>query len=170
MQLPHTPHPLLGTPTMNIGTIEGGVKTNVVPDQCKVSIDIRTLPDMPADAILNAFEQAIARTKQRIEDLEATITFRTGRPSVETSPDTPIVQTVLQLCAEMLGREQRAKATPGYATDASVFSYNRDLPFVICGPGHPELAHQPDEYIVVSDYLQAIPFYCALAERYLSTK
>ncbi|WP_153945144.1 peptidase dimerization domain-containing protein, partial [Acinetobacter baumannii] len=42
--LVHEPHPLLGTPTMNIGTIQGGVKTNVVPDACTMTLDIRTVP------------------------------------------------------------------------------------------------------------------------------
>jgi succinyl-diaminopimelate desuccinylase len=39
-----TPHPLLGPPTMNIGTISGGVKPNIVPDRCILTLDIRTLP------------------------------------------------------------------------------------------------------------------------------
>lgn len=51
-QFDYTPHPLLGHPTMNIGTIEGGVKTNVVPDQCNLTLDIRTVPGQDNDRIL----------------------------------------------------------------------------------------------------------------------
>lgn len=168
MQLPHTPHPLLGRPTLNIGTIAGGVKTNVVPDQCTISIDIRTLPDMSTESIVQEIQRAIEQAKQRIDQLDVSLHLNPGRPAVETSPDTRIVQTALQLSADLFGRKVEARATPGYATDASVFCYNRPLPFVICGPGRAELAHQPDEYIEVADYLKSIPFYCALAERYLN--
>ena len=36
--------PVLGVPTLNLGTISGGVKINVVPDTCTVTLDFRTVP------------------------------------------------------------------------------------------------------------------------------
>jgi succinyl-diaminopimelate desuccinylase len=44
--LPFQPHPLFDKPTMSVGTIIGGNKTNVVPDRCTTTIDLRTLPGM----------------------------------------------------------------------------------------------------------------------------
>ncbi|MFN0074743.1 MAG: M20 family metallopeptidase, partial [Chloroflexota bacterium] len=41
---PWSPHPLLAPPTLSVNTIEGGVKTNVSPDTCRATIDMRTLP------------------------------------------------------------------------------------------------------------------------------
>ena len=37
-------HPLLGTGTVNVGTISGGIQPNIVPDHCAITIDRRTLP------------------------------------------------------------------------------------------------------------------------------
>ena len=37
-------HPLLGTATVNVGTISGGAQPNIVPDCCAITIDRRTLP------------------------------------------------------------------------------------------------------------------------------
>ena len=34
-------HPLLGRPTLNIGTIQGGTKINIVPDRCEIEVDRR---------------------------------------------------------------------------------------------------------------------------------
>ena len=48
LSLPFQPHPLFDKPTMNVGTIAGGNKTNVVPDRCTATIDLRTLPGMRA--------------------------------------------------------------------------------------------------------------------------
>src|SRR5229473_5963 len=39
-------HPVMGPPTMNVGTFEGGQGVNMVPDAARVGVDIRTLPGM----------------------------------------------------------------------------------------------------------------------------
>ena len=41
---PSVRHSHLGQPSINIGTIQGGSGTNIVPDCCKLTIDLRTLP------------------------------------------------------------------------------------------------------------------------------
>ena len=43
-QLRRRQHPLLGTATVNVGTISGGAQPNIVPDRCKITVDRRTLP------------------------------------------------------------------------------------------------------------------------------
>jgi len=37
-------HPVLGPPSLVVGTIEGGSVVNLVPDSCSAQIDIRTVP------------------------------------------------------------------------------------------------------------------------------
>jgi len=36
---------LVGTPTLSVGTIEGGSKTNMIPDMCRITVDRRLLPE-----------------------------------------------------------------------------------------------------------------------------
>jgi len=38
------PHPVMGSPTLNVGTISGGININSVPDKVRLEIDIRTIP------------------------------------------------------------------------------------------------------------------------------
>jgi succinyl-diaminopimelate desuccinylase len=40
------PHPLLGEPTFTVGTIQGGVAINVIPDACEAQLDIRLVPGL----------------------------------------------------------------------------------------------------------------------------
>ena len=47
-----TPHPVLGSPTLNVGTIAGGLNINSVPDGALIGIDIRTIPDQKHDALV----------------------------------------------------------------------------------------------------------------------
>src|SRR4029077_4720238 len=43
-QLRRRRHPLLGSATVNVGSIAGGTQPNIVPDACFISVDRRTLP------------------------------------------------------------------------------------------------------------------------------
>jgi succinyl-diaminopimelate desuccinylase len=45
------PHPFLGKPTLNVGTIAGGLNINSVPDRAVVGVDIRTVPSLANDAV-----------------------------------------------------------------------------------------------------------------------
>src|SRR5690606_19256390 len=61
---------ILGHPTMNISTINGGVKTNVVPDKCSITIDMRTVPGMDHKEILKDFEKLIDKLSYEIHDFK----------------------------------------------------------------------------------------------------
>jgi succinyl-diaminopimelate desuccinylase len=37
-------HPVMGEPTMNVGTIRGGLNTNSGPDEARITVDTRTVP------------------------------------------------------------------------------------------------------------------------------
>ena len=77
------------------------------------------------------------------------------------------MKIALELCQERLDRPLKAMPTPGFATDASALCSDPPVPFVIIGPGREELAHKPDEYVEIEDYLKAVELYAAIAERYL---
>ncbi|MGB9521778.1 MAG: M20 family metallopeptidase, partial [Anaerolineales bacterium] len=52
LKIPFTSHPILGNFSLSINTIQGGVQTNVVPDSCAITIDMRTLPGQSHPRIL----------------------------------------------------------------------------------------------------------------------
>src|SRR5919106_1045913 len=45
-------HPVMGKPTLNVGTITGGNTVNAVPDSASIGVDIRTVPGMDHEALL----------------------------------------------------------------------------------------------------------------------
>ena len=45
------PHTVMGKPTLNVGTIEGGNTVNAVPDAARIGVDIRTVPGMDHEAL-----------------------------------------------------------------------------------------------------------------------
>src|SRR5687767_7978757 len=53
------PHPVMGAPTLNVGTIEGGNTVNAVPDSASIGVDIRTVPGMSHEAVLGALQDVL---------------------------------------------------------------------------------------------------------------
>jgi succinyl-diaminopimelate desuccinylase len=51
-----TSHPLMGQPTLNIGTMSGGENINSVPDHAQFTLDIRTLPNQKNGEVFNALK------------------------------------------------------------------------------------------------------------------
>ncbi|MGH8068425.1 MAG: M20 family metallopeptidase [Candidatus Entotheonellia bacterium] len=167
LSLPYQAHPLFDKPTMNVGTIVGGNKTNVVPDRCTVTIDLRTLPGMRHEDVLQDIRQTLDGLREAIPDFAYAIRVMAERAPVASDPHAPIVETALAIL-EAGGRRETPKATPGFATDASVFQPASGAPFLIFGPGIPQLAHQPNEYVEIDTYLRSIELFCELAVKYLS--
>lgn len=167
LSLPFQPHPLFDQPTMNVGTITGGHKTNVVPDRCTATIDLRTLPGMRHEDLLHEIRRTLDGLREAVPHFTYEMRVIAERAPVASDPQAPIVETALAIL-QARGRRETPKATPGFATDASVFQPASGAPFLIFGPGIPQLAHQPNEYVEIDTYLQSIELFYELAVKYLS--
>jgi succinyl-diaminopimelate desuccinylase len=167
MDIPYTPHPLVGEFTRSINTIAGGVKVNVVPDRCVATVDLRTVPGQDHQAILRQLEELIADLEQRIPQFRASIKINFDIPPAETSPDEPIVQRFADVMAEVIGERPSPKGV-GFATEASIYVPALHVPTIICGPGQPGLAHQPNEYVEVEQLTQAAKVFILAAVQLLT--
>jgi succinyl-diaminopimelate desuccinylase len=52
-------HPLLGAPTISLGTFSGGININSVPDRAEAGIDVRTVPGLSSDTVLDALRERL---------------------------------------------------------------------------------------------------------------
>lgn len=167
LEIAHNPHPLLGDFTRSIGTIEGGVKTNVVPDHCTVTIDQRTIPGQDHQAIYQQVEDLIESLTEEAEGFQASVRVINDHQPVETSPDLEIVKEFSNIVEHVVGKSTVPKGV-NYFTDGSVFSPQLGAPLIICGPGIAELAHQPNEYVEVSSMVKSAHILTLFAANALS--
>ncbi|MFP6892873.1 MAG: M20/M25/M40 family metallo-hydrolase, partial [Opitutales bacterium] len=65
-QLKKRTHPLLGHPSINIGTIKGGSQTNVVPERCSIEIDRRTLPGETEKSVYQEINRILDKRKLKV--------------------------------------------------------------------------------------------------------
>ncbi|MGQ9646194.1 MAG: M20 family metallopeptidase [Thermodesulfobacteriota bacterium] len=154
-------HPLLGGFTQSVNTITGGLKTNVVPDLCTVTVDMRTVPGQDHRAIVRQIEELIADLSRRVHGFEASVRVINDRIPIETSPEDPVVQSFAEVVAEVTGHRPIPKGVH-YYTDAVAFVPALKIPMIICGPGDARLAHQPDESVEASKLIEAAKI-CAFA-------
>ena len=140
-QLRKRKHPLLGTATVNVGTISGGAQPNIVPDRCKITVDRRTLPG-ETDAGVQREIAAFLRARK----LSAKISSAKLAPALplETNHKLPLVQQFLKCVG------QSKPLGVHFFCDAAVLSAG-GIPSVVFGPGDVAQAHTADEWISLSE-------------------
>jgi succinyl-diaminopimelate desuccinylase len=152
------PDDVLGLPTINVGTIQGGLNINSVPDRATIGIDIRTIP-----------AQSHAQIREQLTSyLGRDVTLRTllNAKSVWTDPHHPWISEVFQVARNVEGMDNDIGAAP-YFTDASALTPAFESPpTVIIGPGELALAHQTDEYCQVSRIERATEMYTQLVRNW----
>lgn len=133
------PHPLLGRPTINVGSIQGGRQPNIVPDSCEIAVDRRTTPGEDEAGVRR--EIAAFLRKRRLKVEFDNLRLAPCEP-LETDPTHPLV------CALMQAAARRTTEGVHYFCDASPLAAG-GLPSVVFGPGDIARAHTADEWISV---------------------
>lgn len=141
-------HPVLGKTSLHVTQISGGARHNVIPDLCKLVVDIRTTPALPPAEI-------IARVKKAIK---SDVVVRSNRLSaVETDSAHAIVQAAMTA--------NPASAPYGSPT-LSDWVFLKGIPTVKAGPGDSKRSHTPDEYLEVGELEAGVAFYENLIRSY----
>lgn len=167
LDLSHQPHALLAPPTLNVGTIRGGVKTNVVPDRCTATVDLRTLPGQRHEQLIDAVLTLASEIGEQTPGLKLEVRVANDMAAVETPVDAPIVQTFQHAAVGVLGWQVAVRGA-SYYTDASVLQPPTAVPTVVFGPGDDRLAHQPNERVDVSQVAAATRCYTAFVRDLLA--
>jgi succinyl-diaminopimelate desuccinylase len=155
------PHRLLGKSSMSINTISGGKAMNIVPDECSLGIDIRTLPGHSHEEIIEGLKAIIDKLKVEDPKFDADITLVRESEALETDSDCEFVRKFL----DAVGVSE-SKAV-GFTTDGPHL-VQLGAPIVIFGPGRSELCHKPDEYIDVADIEKAVEHYKTVIRNFLA--
>jgi succinyl-diaminopimelate desuccinylase len=153
-----TPHAVLGSPTLNVGTITGGLNVNSVPDAATIGIDIRTIPDQEHGALVNTLKEWLGD--------EVTLHPTVDAEGIWTDPTHPWVQEMFDLTTPIVGARPAPRATPFFTDAAALSPAYGGPPTVILGPGEPELLHQTDEYCRIDRIDQAVELYVEIARRW----
>ena len=132
--------------TLHVGTIKGGTAINIISRECEFVWDIRCLPGDDWQHYLHRFNQYAESLLGDMRQISEHSTIHT-----EVFASAPPLQdqggSAQTLLTELLG-SQEDSVVP-LAAEAGQFQ-EAGYPVVLCGPGSIDQAHQPDEYIDIS--------------------
>lgn len=142
-------HPRVGSPTLSVGLITGGISVNTVPDDCAIEIDRRLCPGEDGTAARQAVMDFL-RDRCPGADIWHEEPFLATDPLADERNED--LGRHLSLAARAAGERGELAGVP-YGTDAPAFD-RLGVPTVVFGPGSIEQAHTSDEWIAV-DQLRA---------------
>ena len=128
---------------MTVSIINAGTQHNVIPDVCKYTIDVRTIPEYTHEQVLEILR----------DNLKAEIKPRSTR----LNPSNIDKEHNIVKSAETLGIDTFGSAT---LSDQALLK----IPSVKIGPGKSERSHTADEYIYVSEITNGLSTYIKLLE------
>jgi acetylornithine deacetylase/succinyl-diaminopimelate desuccinylase-like protein len=140
--------PILGPSTLNIGTINGGTRPNIVPDFAQAEIDIRQTPHLySAGGALQLLRETIAQLRLPLD-----LKYAHENPPMETDVDDPYIQKLLAIDPAM-----KLVGAPWFS-DAAHLS-QAGIPSICLGPGSIDQAHTKDEFIEINALEQGQAFF-----------
>ncbi|HEY1325689.1 MAG TPA: acetylornithine deacetylase [Casimicrobiaceae bacterium] len=148
--------------TGHVGIIRGGTALNIVPRDCSFEFELRHLPLDDPEAFfadVKAFAERFVPEMKRV-DPATYIEFDhlSTLPGFDTHDDSDIIH----LGKACNGTHSFGKVS--FASEASLF-HDAAVPAVLCGPGHIEQAHQPNEWIGLDQLARCEAFMERLGER-----
>jgi acetylornithine deacetylase/succinyl-diaminopimelate desuccinylase family protein len=148
-------HPLVGAPSVTIGTIQGGTVPNMVASDCRLVLDRRILPgEDSADAIAE-IEALMAELARADPQFKASTRVLLDWPSVEVAPDSPVVTALSNAVTEVLGRKPEIGGKDG-GTDAAWIFRETGIPMIHFSPGESQFVLAADERLQIDAYMAAI--------------
>lgn len=130
-------HPILGRPTVNVGSVRGGTQPNIVPDRCEIEIDRRTIPGEKDATVQREIVKFVrdAGLKAELINSKSNICL-----AMETDVRKPLVRDFMRSAG------QNHPLGVDFFCDASILSAS-GIPSVVFGPGNIAQAHTADEWI-----------------------
>ncbi len=144
------------TPMFNLAIIQGGTKENIVPGECRLTINRRYIVDEKYEDVISEIHEAVARGRKNSKLLDVQTDVCHMYPPVEIDPNSP---------AAVRAREAKKAVHGELAVISGAIAGSSDLGFVseILKPQKPEvaifgnvradniLAHCADEFTHIED-------------------
>ena len=166
LAIPRKSHPLIGADSINVGTINGGEKTNIVPGACKVTFDYRFVPGTNSD-------EAVARVKAVADGLARkdpdfkVVGFEVfeKRDPFEVPESLKEIALLKQCIADERGKPAQVGGT--LSAGNAYWSLSNGINATMTGPGLADVIHTSKEHMSVKDLTEGARIVTDFAVRYI---
>ena len=162
-------HPLVGAASLTVTRMNGGHADNVLPGACDLLLDRRMVPGEDEEAVKREIGDLLLLARERLGIRAEIVGYKaTTGGATETALDTPIVQ------ASLAASRAHGVAKPG------PFGFQGGCDLVhfrsigaqgtVIGPGDLAVAHKPDEFVPVDEFVTASLIYRDVAKAMLQNR
>jgi acetylornithine deacetylase/succinyl-diaminopimelate desuccinylase family protein len=144
-------HELFTPPTLNLGTISGGVASNIVPAKCEVKLDIRYLPGETGEEILNNIKEIVASIRKHNPTANYEITVDSDLPPTQVSLNNPLLDLITMHTESILGVKPKIMGLSGTTVTKQLIE--KDIMAVGFGPGDEDQSHIANESIEIKELI-----------------
>lgn len=146
--------------TANVGTIEGGVATNIVPDQCCIKCEVRSASPQK---LSSQVEHMVDTAKKAAGKFDTDVDFDiTDCYQAFFIPQSDEVVDLASKAASSIGLSPDVKKTGG-GSDASIVNA-KGIPSVVLGLNYKDV-HTTKESMAVKDLVKATEYVVAIVEQ-----
>lgn len=160
-------HPLLPSPTINIGEINGGIAAPIVAGECTMKFDIKYLPieidqngeerNVESESVKQEVEACLARVcagDEWLREHPPELDWYVHVMPFHLEPKHELIECICSVTNQLLGWSKVSGLPSG--ADARHLQNSGEIPTVVFGPGDMRQAHTTDESIAIQEYIQAI--------------
>jgi len=148
--------------TVNLNAIHGGGSDDYsglpspnVPDSCKLTIDRRFLIEENIDEVKKEVTTILDRLKAERPKFDYNIRdVMEVLPSM-TDRDQPVPSAVAGAIRDVLGKDPEYVISPGTYDQKHINRIGHMQDCIAYGPGILDVAHRPDEFIIISDMIES---------------
>lgn len=149
--------------TIHVGRMTGGTARNIIPNDCEIAWEIRSLPGQDIQPILDRLD---ARAEELLHHM------RTVYPEADivTTPQSyvpglsPELENHYTHCV-MHAAGSNASGAVAFGTEAGIFQ-NHGFTTLICGPGSIDQAHKANEFVTHEQITGCLDFIGHLVREY----
>lgn len=137
--------------TVTFGQIKGGYQPYVVPDECRLWMDFRTVCPDDANRIMGIVEKACEEAKSLVKGVWTDYRITGNRPGIEINRQSHLLESLKKSVFWVTGEKLEAGVFPGYTDSAVIAGRLNNHECLSYGPGDLKYAHKPDEFVEIKD-------------------
>ena len=144
-QLEREEHPDFDPPftTLNVGIVRGGSAKNVIPGECRLTLEWRPIPGQKAELLLELINAAVSEESKLDSNFSCEINASRTDSGFEIDSKSDFVQMMERLSGQKAG-------TVAFGTEAAQM-IELGAEAVVFGPGNIRVAHRTGEFVPLSE-------------------
>jgi acetylornithine deacetylase len=134
--------------TMNVGLIHGGTAKNIVPGECRVTVEWRPIPGQSPALAAELIEEQLSQLAAAHPGFEARLDVKRMDPPFEPTPTSDLASLVESVSG-------RPPTTVSFGSEAAHFR-QATSETIVFGPGDMTVAHKSGEFVPVAELTECV--------------